>query len=499
MARYLALEWNEDEARLAVAGSQGDAMVVEHAFTVNLRCESADASGPADFGKRISEALSARGIARQESLVAIGRTSIELRQLTIPPAPDDDLPDMVRFQALREFNAMQEDWALDFMPIDDDPTQPRTVLAAAIAPDQIAQIQQTCQSAGLRAKRLVLRPCGAASLFSRRHSEGRFRVRLLVDVLAEEADLTVMIDRKVIFLRTARLPADPLAAPDGIPALAGEIRRTIAAVQNQLGGRIVESIVLCGSGDEHGKLAETLDQRLGMPVTLFDPFEGLKLEGELVRGLPEHAGRFAPLLGILQDEILHEHPSVDFLHPRRRPPPPSRTRPMLYLAAALTAVVGLIFTVVTVRQWKLRGELDSVRNQITDADLLIKEMEAAKKTVDEVDKWRGNDVVLLEEMRWLAEKLPSAEKVKLTEIGFKQGQYSGDIHLQGFAASSEAVGDLERKLSDSTHQVVPIKQNAVGEAPYPYKFDNTIRIGQKSAAREKTAPDKKAPRPEAKP
>ncbi len=29
--------------------------------------------------------------------------------------------------------------------------------------------------------------------------------------MAEETDLTVMIDRKVIFLRTARLAADPLA------------------------------------------------------------------------------------------------------------------------------------------------------------------------------------------------------------------------------------------------------------------------------------------------
>ena len=93
---------------------------------------------------------------RLDALVAIGRTNIELRQLSVPPAPDDELPDMVRFQALREFNQMEEDWALDYVPIDEDPTQPRTVLAAAIAPEQIELVRKTCQAAGLRPRRLVL-------------------------------------------------------------------------------------------------------------------------------------------------------------------------------------------------------------------------------------------------------------------------------------------------------------------------------------------------------
>ena len=82
----------------------------------------------------------ARGLGRPDAVVAVGRSSIELRQLQLPPAAEDDLPDLVRFQAMREFNEFDERWLLDFLSIDssgDSPREgnlPRTVLATAIGP-----------------------------------------------------------------------------------------------------------------------------------------------------------------------------------------------------------------------------------------------------------------------------------------------------------------------------------------------------------------------------
>ncbi len=226
---------------------------------------------------------------------------------------------MVRFTAMREFNALEDDWPLDYLSIDDVPDQPRSVLAAAISTEMVNQIVSTCQTAGLKPRRLILRPCGAASLYCRQQTDGRPKARLLVELLVDEADLTVIIDRKVIFLRTARLPGDPLTDADAGQALLAEFRRTMAAVQNQLGGRKVEEIVLCGVGPQHDALAATIDSRLAIPATVFDPFGGLKLAEELQKSLPERPGRFAPLLGMLLDELGHQPHGVDFLHPRERP------------------------------------------------------------------------------------------------------------------------------------------------------------------------------------
>ena len=335
MPRLLALEWSEDEARFAVASSHGDEVIVEQAYSVNMRPEQPGAEpSPGDVGQRIAAALAEQKTGRIDTLVAIGRSNIELRQLTVPPAPDEELPEIVRFTAMREFNALEEDWPLDYLPIDDLPDQPRTVLAAAISREMVEQIQRTCHTAGLKPRRLILRPCGAASLFCRQQEDGRPRARLLVDLLVEEADLTVIIDRKVIFLRTARLPGDPLADGEAAQALLAELRRTMAAVQNQLGGRKVEQIVLCGAGKQHTALAELIDGRLATPAEVFDPFAGLRLAPELQEVLPEHRGRFTPLLGMLLDELHHSPHAVDFLHPRRRPEPPSRRNTYIAAGAA---------------------------------------------------------------------------------------------------------------------------------------------------------------------
>ena len=478
MPRLLALEWSESEARFAVASSHGDQVTVEQAFSVNMRPGEPGAEpAPGDAGTRIAAALAERRVGKTDTLVAIGRASIELRQLTVPPIPDEELADVVRFTAMREFNALEENWPLDFLPIDDAPDQPRTVLAAAISPEMVEQIQRTCQTAGLKPRRLILRPCGAASLLCRQQVEGRPRARLLVDLLGDEADLTVMIDRKVIFLRTARLPGDPLSDAEAVQALLAELRRTMAAVQNQLGGRKVEAIVLCGTGQPHAALAELIDSRLATPTEVFDPFAGLALGGDLTRALPEHPGRFAPLLGMLLDE-LHQSPhGVDFLHPRHRPAPPSRRR--LFIGAGAGAAVvlfacllggWLIFRHLENRRKDLQAELDGRQSQL---DALDKDV----KTLKEIDAWKAGDHVWLEEFRWFVKKLPDSTETMLDNLNMGIGQRGPQITFEGFARAVETFDKLEKPFREGKRQVDPVKRAPdKKQSGYAYHYTTSILI-----------------------
>lgn len=497
MPRFLALEWNETQARAAVAVSRAGRIAFEHAFTVDLRPEQSDGEAPttegdrreAFVGERIAAALAARRITRVGALVAIGRSEIELRRLSLPPAPDDELPELVGFQAMREFNVLGEDWPLDFLPIDSDPEQPRNVLAAAIKPELVAKIQETCQAAGLKPSRLVLRPCAAASLVCRQEPPKPGEVRLLVDLLAEEADLTVMVGEHVVFLRRARLHGDPVALPsegheDSPPngreaseALVSEVRRTMVAAQNQLRGERVESVLVCGSGQQHTALVESIREQIPAPVDLFDPFGELRLEGDLRSSLPDHPDRFAPLLGMLWDELDGTPHAFDFLHPRRRPEPPSRrnTYALAGLAAALLVVLFLGYGWLQSR-W-LEADIKRLNTESTALDRLVEQVAETQDACDEIEEWLSGNVVWLDELRWLSEKFPDAEDAMLTQVTLSVSSGKREIAVDGQAKSVEAATKLDRGLQDPSHRLVgKTKSEDQSKRPYPVQFKSSLSL-----------------------
>jgi Tfp pilus assembly PilM family ATPase len=480
MPRLLAIEWNDTEARLAVASSSPGGAVIEQAFSVALRSHLPGSDGSdVDPGERIGTALAARGIGRVDTLVALGRASIELRQLSVPPAPDEELPDMVRFQALREFNAMEEDWHLDFVPIEGTPGEAQAVLAAAVSPELIQQTQSTCHAAGLKARRIVLRPFGAASLFARSQSETEAAVRLLIDLLGDETDLTVMMDGQVVLLRTARLPGDPLESADAAQALLGEARRTMAAVQNQLGGRRVESVVLCGAAEQHRALAARIQEKVEANTELFDPFGGLTLGRELSKGLPDHPGRFAPLLGILLDELESAPHAMDFLHPRKRPEPASRRN--VYASAGLGIAVVVMLGIVF--GWMYRNSIKADIKQLSaESTRLEKDVKLANKKIEAaeaIQNWTRQEVVWLDELRWLSEKFPPAEDAMLVKLELSPTREGGKMDMEGLARNVDAIKTMDQDLHDETHQVAGEGEGeSRAHERYSARFERAVILGQ---------------------
>jgi Tfp pilus assembly PilM family ATPase len=472
MARLLALEWNGTEACVAVATSRGPRVVFEQAFSLELSSGQSEADlSEGEVGQRIAAALAARRIGRIDALVAVGRSDVELRRLSLPPAPDDELPEIVRFQATREFNVLDEDWPLDFLTIDEDPEQPRDVLAAAINPELVEKIQQTCRAAGLKAAGLILRPCAAASLLRRRLG-GLGKVCLLVDLLADEADLTVMVDQKVVFLRHARLRGDPLVIPAASEALLSEVRRTIAAAQNQLGGRRVESIVLCGAGPQHTALAKSIAEQLAMPTELFDPFDGLELEGALQRGLPEHPGRFAPLLGMLWDQLDGTPHAFDFVNPRRRPEPPSRRNTYLLAGAAVTTVVLALFLFGLWQRHSLKADVVRYDKESKALDVEIEKVAKVEAAVGEIDLWLATDTVWLDKLRWLSEELPPAQETMLTQLTMSAS--AGQMNMTGLVRDVDVIDELVTGL--------PISSKKMGDAgsrgQYSLDFQASVSVNR---------------------
>jgi Tfp pilus assembly PilM family ATPase len=500
MARLLALEWDDREARAVVASARGESAVIEEAFAIALppageQGGGKQGTGDQDRGKVIGAALAARRIGRPQTLIAVGRANIELKQLSLPPSPDDELPDLVRFQAMRDFNALGEHWPLDFIPLSSEADKPRLVLAAAISPELVKQIQETAQLAGVTPERLALRPCAAASLLRRTNWREAASAQLLVDVLAEEADLTVLVDGQVVFLRTARLPGDALAE-EGYRPLLGEIRRTVAAARNQLEGRKVEVIHLCGSGEDHAALAAQIERGCDLPCRLFDPFAGLKLGDELSKASPEHTGRFAPLLGMLLDEAEHKRPAIDFLNPRRRPPPPDRRRTIVWAAAAAASVVLLAYFWFWSETAAMDEQIAQLEEQLRSQQALVDKLKDTELAAKEIGAWTASDINWLDELRELSNDFPQAKDVLITQLRVGPRNDGGEISLEGYLREAGTADVLEASLRDGVHRVEGrgLTQDSSKEG-YAWRFTTAMAVAPQDAEAYRKRAAEKPPAP----
>jgi Tfp pilus assembly PilM family ATPase len=495
MARLLALEWDAKEARVAVAHARGKEVVVEQAFVVPLP-EREGGGGEAEIGAAIGKALAEHGLSRMEVLIAVGRANIELRFLTTPPAPDDELPELVRFQALRQFTTLGDDWPLDFVPLGPNADGGQNVLAAAIAPDLVEQLRKVAAAANLTISRLVLRPFAAASLLREKHADGKCRMN--VDLLRDEADMTVLLGPQVIFPRTVRLPA--VTEPEVLArALLAEGRRTMIAAQNQLGGRKVEEVVIFGDGQHHSSLKQLLENELSLSVKLVDPFESVEWEGGARARKPEYPGTFAPLLGILRDAAAETRPEIDFLQPRRKPEPPNRRRTYLIAGGAMAALVLLAFGWMQLSLWSLDSQIaqkkkDSAKQKQL-ADKSLKPIEQAEK----LERFTAGDVTWLDELALLSQRMPKAEATTVKEMHWRMDTKKGGgrTTLKGLADKPATITEIERAMRIEGHAALGTGATEDDQAARPlvwaYTEDISVRPESEGAVARPVLPAVKAP------
>lgn len=494
MARLLALEWDVNEARIAIARTRGKSVTLEHAFAIALPPRDSSKTDAAAVGKQIAEALAKRDWTKGEALVAVGRSSIELRFLTTPPAPPEELPDMVRFQAMRQFTALGDEWPLDFVTLGTQADGGTNVLAASISTEVLKQIRAVCAAANLECKRMVLRPFAAASLIQEKAADGR--CRMLVDVLSNDADLTVLIGPQAVFPRTAKLPTgdDDVVSR----ALVGEVRRTIIAAQNQLGGRRVDQVIILGDGRHHVALRSLLKDELQLEVEVLDPLSAVELSDEARREQPDVAGPFAPLIGMLIDEAAERAPAIDFLHPRRRPEPPNHRKLYSLIGGVAAAVALLLFGLVWYQLSSLDGKFKRLQGDLFEQTKLAKAGKPVRDEVARLDQFAAADVFWLEELRELSREFPPAEKAQVDELyaSSKGNDDPAQLSIQGAALEASVIAQIEQALRDPRHVVVGAGGREDERAKgLRWRFKEDIRIlpeDQVAQPEDKAAPTKSA-------
>ena len=183
----LAIQWN-DQSLDYVLGHFGDSGVqVEAAGTVPLT----RGDGPDDIAAACSAEMEQLAAGQPDVILAALRQHVEVFQWDLPPATDQELPELVAHQVLMESD-LDESVRADFLPLDVGRQQgaPRRVFGVVANEATVARMRDRCSQAGLAVHRIDYRPTATANLF--RHMVGaESEHALLVSLRDKDAHLSI--------------------------------------------------------------------------------------------------------------------------------------------------------------------------------------------------------------------------------------------------------------------------------------------------------------------
>jgi len=481
MPRILAIDWDRREARCVVALAAGGKLRILTAKAVPLVDWAEGGESHPDVAGSLRAVLDDARTGRAVALVGLDRANVEILNLTLPPAKESELPELVALQVFRESQTAEEDTIVDFTPLGETGDQEASdssvlsmqVMAAVLSKAQLAKIQDACGAAGVKPARILLRPLAAASLFARRVAPNE-RVCLLVSLVCEEADLSVLVDGRVVFQRTIRLPGG-VGEEVIAQRLSAEIQRTLlVAQQGPLASNPVERVFLFGGAEEHQQLVEAIAGELGVAISVVDPFEITDVPDD---GLPEHAGRFAALVGMILDESYGSH-AVDFLHPKRPPPPVDRRRIVGAVASAF------VLAVLAIGYWawsEVSAANDEVRRlsaELKDRDDLVKRTAGQRQLVGAIRAWESGEVVWLDEIRDLSVRFPSSRDLILLRMTMSSDRSGGGgIEFSGMVRDPLVVTRMEQNVRDQYHEVRSkrVQERDQGKG-YSWVFETSMSV-----------------------
>ena len=475
MARRLALELTNTEARALLLAASESRVTIEKSLTVPLAAEESKGEKTTPE-QRVVDGLSGMGISRLETIAVVGRADVELRLLTIPPAPDEELPDLVRFQASQELPGLDAGAMLDYLPLDQPTAEPRRVLAAVLKPAVKKRLETICHDAKLTLIQIVLRSAASASMLMNERPELREGCCLLVEVLGRRVELSAVHNRQVVFLRHVLLSADPNESEESAESLGSEVLRTRAVVAGQEGGQPVDSVAMIGEGRPRRELADRLGTAIGQKVALVDPLPRMAIVDSRADLSPADRHHATALLGAALDEASDRRPAFDFINPRQPPKPPSRRGTYVLLGLVAAAAVLAFVVINHIHATGLVDTIHRLEKTSTALKPRVIEADAVIKASDEVENWINGEVVWIDELRWLSEQLPPAQDSKVLLLSVLSNDRVREMVLDGLARNGDAKATLDRSLQDTTHQLAPRSSDDLGDGQYQIKFRSSVRI-----------------------
>ena len=475
MASTIILQWDTARIRAAVGTASANSPSVQKVVAFDLS-SGGDTDEVMTMADTIAAGLKEQKVGKGDAVVVVDRTTAELRVLSVPPVPDDELPDVVRFQANREFTSVSEGWLIDFISLPSSPNGQRRVLAGAISPQVAAQIRGACDTAGLNLKKVILRPFASGSLLSK---AGMLQEDcVLIEMLGDAADLTVYAQGELQLTRSIRLSAE--ASEEAlIKQMQMELKRTLTSFQNQQHDAAIKRVILMAPESLAGSLEKELAEGTGLQCLSVDPWSVFKNIGSAKRHVPADSEQLGAVLGGLCTPA-GDFSEIDFVNPTRPPAPPSNRRRNALIAATAATLLASVGGLYWVQSSQLDAQLTQLQQEVGKMGREDQTHQDRLKEIEMLESWVGNRPNWLAEMGEMSQDFPLPDDAIVDNLGLALDEKNqlAVIKITGKASSAEAIRRLETELRDpGAGREISGRQNSpTAGGPYKFRFDETLTV-----------------------
>lgn len=509
MPNWLSITWENDRLLLLTARVQNGSATFERAAALKPGNDARKESP--SLKKRLEEFIREHRLAKAETIVLLSRSEVEVRPMLFPPVPVEELPDLVKFQASKEFNGYDGAAPLDFFitnkldnvsrstlfpavravgrqkdggqatPVSTG--SPKHLLASTIRGETFRKIRQFCEELNLNLRRVVLRPCEAAYLLRQRKEFNQQRTVLLVELDTTETSQAVLFQGEPVFLRSPKISCpEDVGAADFAARLVAELKRTRIAVRNEIQGVTVDEVVLCGVGRRFEALARQVSEAMEIPVKTFDPWEGLSRSGDLKNPQLESSERFAALLGATVRAGKGESSDIDFCNPKKRPEPVGHRQVVTGVLAACFFLLVCATCFGFYYRTNLADEVKKLSAQKVALDKTAKTVAVERSQLKAIDDWLADDANWFDQLAWLSRNTPPSQDMILNRLTLSANR-GGSMTLESLVRDSSVVSPMEERLRDENHDVkTGEKGEFKGNLQYGFRFNLTVFLSKSAGA-----------------
>lgn len=237
-------------------------------------------------------------IRQRQAVVSINGPNVLARILRLPPIPEEEVKEAIRWEAERHLPFPVEEAVLDAQVVGEvtEGGQRQLEVLLAAAPEAMAMTSlRVLEGAGLRAAAIELSALAMVRALTMRALPDTVA---MVNLGASTTEVAIVRAGVPQLTRTlaegvgnllrgmaaasAGGAAVPAAALSGVlDTLTTQLRRSFDFYRAQYGGRPVDRILLCGGGAHAGSLDRHLALEMEIPVAVASPLDGIHLSRRL--------------------------------------------------------------------------------------------------------------------------------------------------------------------------------------------------------------------------